>query len=276
MSVWMLLVACGGGAAPLEEPVTPEAASESTAAEPAPTTIAPPVEPPAGEISAVLVQSWDFNLALVSCLSPEGLRTGAHCSDILLPGTELSHGSSRVKVTTPTTVDCLPSGTKIPATGATSLGPASDAPEPWSWQPGPPIGWTPSTPTKADDTLAEAVRAAEAAQQVSRPATEITLVATADLNADGTSERVLAAFHGSDDPEKRGYTTLWLADPSVRPLPTEGMELNGELVVQGTAPVTTGGELLVFTSTWMGGSGVHAVGPVDGKIGAAGEVACGT
>ena len=282
MSVWALLLACGGGADPVEpaEAVTAEAPIEvapevdAASMEPAPSSN-PPVPESAGEVSAVLVQSWDANLALVTCLSPEGLRRGANCSDILLPGTELSHGSQRVKVTTPTTLDCVPLGTKIAATGANSLGQA-EAPESWSWQPGPPLGWEPSSPSKADDALAEAVRAAEKALLVSQPATEITLVATADLNGDGTPERVLAAFHSSDDAEKRGYTTLWLADPAVKPLPTQGMEINGQVIVRGTAPITTGGELLVFTSTWMGGSGVHAVGPLDGKIGAVGEVACGS
>lgn len=243
--------------------------------EPRPAPAAPAAALPSAEPEAsVLVQAWGSDLALVACLIGDTVATGAGCAGQLPAGTELTHAGWRLRTTGAKTLVCPPTSQAVPGVGAEQVGVAADSGERWGWVPAPPPSWQPASPSPLDAALTAVVRS----QLRETPANlRLELAVVADLDGDPNKERIVRAFYPSDDPDKAGHSTLWLIDDaSIGRLPTTGMELNGVQDVQGVVPLDSGGALLVFTTEWMGGSGLHVVGPGAVGLGPIAEVACGS
>jgi hypothetical protein len=97
-----------------------------------------------------------------------------------------------------------------------------------------------------------------------------------DERLDLAGTQILEAFAASADPDQPGRSALFLVGSDILPLPTNGLSLNGRVRTPGAFPVRNNGHVLILTSQWMGGSGVHAVHLAeDGPI-TIGEWACGT
>lgn len=259
-----------GGATQLAAPVAPPA--EDVAPPEAPAVEAPDPAPAAEPTPHLLVEAWSPDLAVVGCLTAGGLRTGADCVGLLPAGTEVVHGGWRARTTGPKDLRCPAMDGTTPGIGLEPIASAAGG-DRWGWVPSPPPGWVATAPAPLDPVLVAVVnKEAPATREAS-----LTLAVQADLDGDPFEERVVRAHHAVDDADKPGHTTLYLIDDgAVVPLDLSGLEANGVQDVKGYVPLETGGALLVFTSTWMGGSGVHAVAPRDGTLAPWAEVACGS
>jgi hypothetical protein len=229
---------------------------------------------PSATRGSVLVEAWGSDLALVACVDGDTVATGGDCAPQLPPGSELVHAAWRLRIRGPKALDCAPTSEQVPGLGAEQLGTAPGEGERWGWVPTAPPGWRAAGLSPLDPVLATVVRremgsAGDGAQ--------LELAVMADLDGDAYEERVVRAFYPSDDPEKAGHSALWLVDDAaVGPLPTEGMEINGVADLRGIVPLAGGGALIVFTTDWTEGSGVHVVGPRAGALLPLAEVACGS
>ncbi len=252
------------------EPTLPAVTLEP---KPAPAAL-PAIPPPAAPPGNVLVEAWGADLALVVCLSGTTVATGGDCAKYLPTGTEMVHAGWRLRTTHTTMLECPATSDGVPGVAAEQLEIAPGPGDRWGWVPAAPPSWKPMTLSPLDPALAALVRS----QLRKTPENlRLELAALADLDGDPNEERVVRAFYPSADPEKPGHSTLWLIDDdSINPMPTQGMELNGVEDVRGVVPLDSGGALLVFTTEWAGGSGVHVVGPTDEGLGPIAEVACGS
>lgn len=247
-------------------------------AEPAPVAADGPVIPQADDVRVAFFDAHFHNdtwfAVPVACVTQEGSVLGNEACAPKLTGQAATLPPGRTVLGGVTTVTCE-------ATGTRAMAVVAPIDEPLSWQAtwgylgqGLPSGWHLASRSRADDALLEPAMSALAGSgwPLSSDASGIQLDERLDL--EGT--RVLEAFAPSDDPEKPGHSALFLAGSDILPLPTAGLSLNGRVRTPGAFPVRNNGHILVLTSEWMGGSGVHAVHlSEDGPI-TIGEWACGT
>lgn len=251
--------------------------SPAADAEPLPKPVSTPsVEPPplVRSDASVLVEAWGADLALVACLSGETVGTGTECARHLPSGTEWVHASRRRRSTGAKSLECAATSRAVSGVGTELLESAETSSDRWGWLPAPPRAWQ-ETGLEPLDPILEAVMRRHLGE--TRDDVRFELAVAVDLDGDPNKEKVIRVFYPPADVEKPGHAALWLIDDgSLAPLPTGEWDLNGVANVRGIVPLASGGALLVFTTEWMGGSGVHVVGPVGAGLGLIAEVSCGS
>lgn len=254
---------------------SPTAIAKDPIPEPKPAEMAvPDASLPPSPVGSVLVEAWGDDLALVACVSADSVGAGTECARYLSPGTEVVHASWRRRVSGAKTLECSATSEGVPGVGTELLSVGETSGDRWGWVPKPPAAWKKAALSPLDPVL-EAVMRRHLDE--SRAEVRLNLALKADLDGDPNEERVVSVFYPPVDDDKPGRSTLWLIDDdSLTPLPTGQMKLNGLAEVQGIVPLSSGGALLVFTTEWTGGSGVHVVGPRADELGPIAEVSCGS
>ncbi len=209
----------------------------------------------------------------VACVTQEGSVLGNEACAPKLTGQAATLQAGRTVLGDLTTVTCEETGVRAMALRA-------PIDEELSWQAtwgylgrGLPSGWHIASRSPADDAWLQPVMTSLVGSDwpLSSDASEVQLDERLDL--DGT--RVFEAFAPSTEPGKTCLSAIFLARSDILPLPTLGLSLNGRVRTPGAFPVRNNGHLLVLTSEWMGGSGVHAVHLAEDGPTAIGEWACG-
>jgi hypothetical protein len=267
-SLFISLGACGFNA--------PPAAEAEVEVEPA--AVNTPVIPQADDVRVAFFdahyQDDTWFAVPVACVTQEGTVLGNEACAAKLTGQVATLPAGRTVLGGMTTVTCEPTGDRAMALVA-PIDDEHSSQATWGYLGvGVPSGWHLASRSRADDALMAPALATlvDSRWPLSPDATDVQLDERMDLN--GT--RVLEAFAPSMADDKPGYSALFVAGSDILPLPTTGLSLNGRIRTPGAFPVPNNGYILVLTSKWMGGSGVHAVHLAEAGPVTIGEWACGT